>query len=84
MVGRKKARPWTVMLLRRKTREVERVMGLRMPARSLVVSILSRTSVAPRRSLLTRAMARAFSSSVSHRAVSGRSVSVTSGLVNMG
>ena len=71
------------MLLRRKTREVERVMGLRMPARSLVVSILSRTSVVPRRSLLTRASARAFSSSLSHLAVSGRSVSVTSGIVSI-
>lgn len=84
MVGRKKARPWTVMLLRRKTRDVDRVRGLRMPAMSLAVSILSRTSVVPSRSLLTRAIARLFSSSLSHLAESGRSVSVTSGTVNIG
>jgi hypothetical protein len=62
IVGRKKARPWTVMLLRRKMKAVHSVTGLKMPRSNLGVSILSRTSVAPTRSDLTRAMARSFSS----------------------
>jgi hypothetical protein len=56
--------------------DVESVRGLRMPARILAVSILSRTSVVPRRSALTRLRARAFSSSVSQAADWGRSVRV--------
>lgn len=76
MVGRKKASPWTVTLLRQKTKAVDRVTGLRMPRRSLVLSSLSRTWVWPTRSDLTRAMARSFSSWVSQRAVCGRSVRV--------
>lgn len=55
---------------------VARVTGLRMPRSNLVVSSLSRTSVVARRSDLTRAMARSFSSCESQRAVAGRSVKV--------
>lgn len=56
--------------------DVESVRGLRMPAMILAVSILSRTSVVPRRSALMRLRARAFSSSVSQAADWGRSVRV--------
>lgn len=77
MVGAKKASPWTVMLLSKKTAAVERVMGLRIPRRSFFLSILSNTCVWPTRSDLTRAMAMSFSAWVSQRAVSGRSVRVT-------
>lgn len=77
MVGRKKARPWVVTLLQKKAKDVASVMGLVMPARSLVLSILSRTVVVARRSDFMRFTARRFSSSESQRAVSGRSVRVT-------
>jgi hypothetical protein len=76
MVGAKKARPWTVMLLSRNMKDVDRVTGLRMPRRSFLESMRSSTSVVATRSDLTRAMARSFSSCVSHLAVSGRSVRV--------
>lgn len=55
---------------------VDRVTGEKRPLIILVVSILSRTSVVPTRSDLTRAMANSFSSCESQRAVSGRSVNV--------
>ena len=80
IVGRKKARPWTVTLFRRNTNAVERVTGLMIPLINFLVSILSKTSVAPSLSDLTRAIARSFSFSVSQRAVSGRSVRVTIGV----
>lgn len=76
IVGKKKARPCTVILLSKKTKAVARVLGFRIPRTSLGVSILSRTSVVPTFSDLTRAMAMSFSSCVSQRAVAGRSVSV--------
>jgi hypothetical protein len=60
----------------KKMTEVDRVRGLRMPAKIFALSILSKTSVVPRRSVLIRLIANAFSSSVSHLADSGRSVSV--------
>ena len=60
---------------------VARVTGLKMPRRILATSSLSRTSVAARRSDLTRAMARSFSSSVSHLAVAGRSVKVKNAMM---
>lgn len=66
----------TVMLSSRKMKETARVLGLNMPRKSLGLSILSSTSVAPTFSDLTLAIARTFSSSLSHLAVSGRSVKV--------
>jgi hypothetical protein len=65
-----------VMLSSRKMAEVDSVTGLRIPAEIFAMSILSSTSVVPRRSALMRLIARVFSSSVSQRAVSGRSVRV--------
>lgn len=56
---------------------VQRVTGLKIPRRTFLMSILSRTSVVPTRSDLTRAIARSFSSCESHLAVAGRSVRVT-------
>lgn len=76
MVGAKKASPWTVMLLRRKRREVEMVTGLVRPRMSLVVSMRSRTAVVVMRSEAMRAVASSFSAGVSQRAVEGRSVRV--------
>jgi hypothetical protein len=76
MVGRKNARPWTVMLSSKKMKAVARVTGLKIPFRILGTSSLSRTSVDPTRSDLIRAIARSFSSCVSHLAVAGRSVKV--------
>ena len=76
IVGAKKARPCTVILSRRKMNAVARVTGLKIPRRTLAVSILSKTSVVATRSALTRAIARSFSSWVSHLAVAGRSVKV--------
>lgn len=76
IVGRKKASPWTVMLLRQKMKAVVRTAGLKMPRNVFFLSSLSRTSLCPTRSDLTRAMARSFSACVSHRAVSGLSVRV--------
>lgn len=68
-------------LLRRKIMAVVKVTGLRRPRRVLVRSILSRTSVAPTRSDFTLAWAKSFSSSVSHLAVSGRSVRVKKAMI---
>ena len=42
IIGRKNEVPKTVILFRRKTREVERVIGLEKPRFSLIASILSR------------------------------------------
>ena len=87
--GRKKPRPCTVILLRRKTREHTKVwknsawhhctdakhtVGFRAPLSHTLLFAESRTTADPILSALMRAAHRAFSSSVSHFAVSGRSV----------
>ena len=76
IVGKKKAKPWTVMLSSKKMNEVPSTTGLKMPASNFFLSILSRTSVVPTRSDLMRAIANSFSSAVNHFADDGRSVSV--------
>nr|GFD60733.1 hypothetical protein [Tanacetum cinerariifolium] len=60
-----------------KISEVDRVIGLAKPRLILLASILSRRADWARRSDLTRSIASCFCSSVSQRAVSGRSVRVT-------
>lgn len=74
MVGVKKARPCTVMLLSKKIKPMVNVVGARMPCLMARVFSLSNTSVAPTCSRLIRVMARSFSSCDNHLAVSIRSV----------
>lgn len=57
-VGRKKARPWTVMLSSKKMKAMDIVAGLKRPRATLVLSILSSTVVEPTFSDLTRAIAK--------------------------
>jgi hypothetical protein len=45
IVGAKTARPWTVILLRRKINAVASVTGLAIPSQIFFVSMRSRTSV---------------------------------------
>jgi len=76
IVGAKKPNPCTVMFVNKKMKPVVMVVGLRIPREVFFMSILSKTSVVPTRSLNTRLAASAFSAGESQRAVSGRSVMV--------
>lgn len=57
-VGRKKASPWTVILSSKKIKATAMVAGLKIPRKTFVLSILSKTVVAPTFSDLTRAIAK--------------------------
>lgn len=70
-----------MMFVKRKMKDVDMVTGERMPRKTLVQEILSRLSVTPTRSDLTRAIAMSFSSGESQRAVSGRSVMVKKAMI---
>lgn len=64
------------MLISKRTIDVASTTGLKMPRRVFGPSSLSTSSVTPTRSDRIRPTASFFSSAVSHRAVSGRSVRV--------